>query len=223
MEHPENVRMEWNGEPINGADSGWFVDECIRKRKVGQIKKGKNQLVIHIPFQKKTNVEWCYLLGKFGVQVSGRMKKLIKMPGELHYGNFVNQGFPFYAGNMEYEVSVYSKEGRLCLETSHYRGALITVDLDGKRGGTIALAPYILDLGEVNEGWHRMTIRLYGNRINAFGAVHNADTQEEWYGPNLWRTTGNKWSYEYQLKEMGILTTPQYWIAEKETNDDEEL
>lgn len=85
-------------------------------------------LVIHIPFQKKTNVEWCYLLGNFGVQVSGRMKKLIKMPGELHYGNFVNQGFPFYAGNMEYEVSVYSKEGRLCLETSHYRGALITVD-----------------------------------------------------------------------------------------------
>ncbi|WP_394925384.1 hypothetical protein [uncultured Robinsoniella sp.] len=223
MEHPEDVEMEWNGERINNVDSGWYVDECIRKRRLGRIKKGENRLVLHIPFQAKTNVEWCYLLGNFGVQVSGRNKKLIKIPERICYGSFVNQGFPFYAGNMEYEVPVYCKAGRLFLETSHYRGALITAELDKKKSGIIALAPYILDLGEVEEGWHSLTIRLYGNRINAFGAVHNADAQEEWYGPNLWRTAGNKWSYEYQLKEMGILTTPKYWIAKKEKIDEEEI
>ncbi|MHA9741106.1 hypothetical protein [Robinsoniella peoriensis] len=232
MEHPENARMEWNGERIPDEDSGWYVDACIRKRILGRIKKGENQLVMEIAFQAKTNVEWCYLLGDFGVQVSGRNKKLINIPREICYGNFVNQGFPFYAGNMDYEVPVYCKSGRLYLEISHYRGALISVDLVppgvntplySKRGGIIALAPYVLDLGEVKEGWHRLTLRLYGNRINAFGAVHNADAKEEWYGPNLWRTSGNKWSYEYQLKEMGILTTPQYWIAEKEKVDGEEI
>ena len=223
MEHPENARMEWNGALIKDEDCGWYVDECIRKRRLGRIKKGKNQLVLHIPFQAKTNVEWCYLLGNFGVQVSGRNKKLTAMPGGICYGSFVNQGFPFYAGNMEYEVPVYCTAGRLYLEISHYRGTLITADLDKKESGIIALAPYILDMGEVEAGWHRLTICLYGNRVNAFGAVHNADAQEEWYGPNLWRTAGNKWSYEYQLKEMGILTTPRYWIVEEEKVDGEEI
>ncbi len=33
-----------------------------------------------------------------------------------------------------------------------------------------------------------MKLCLYGNRMNSFGAVHNADAAETWYGPNLWRT-----------------------------------
>ena len=60
-----------------------------------------------------------------------------------------------------------------------------------------------------------MRIKIFGNRHNAFGPVHNADAAETWYGPNLWRTQGNKWSYEYQLKEMGILTTPVCWLEEE--------
>ena len=26
--------------------------------------------------------------------------------------------------------------------------------------------------------------------------------------PNKWRTTGELWSYDYQLKEVGVLSTP---------------
>ena len=42
----------------------------------------------------------------------------------------------------------------------------------------------------------------------SFGAVHNADENLKWFGPGAWRQTGVNWSYEYQLRRMGILAAP---------------
>ncbi|WP_343247963.1 hypothetical protein [Diplocloster hominis] len=212
MEHPELAQIRLNEHPVSLQDTGWYVDECIRKIALPPIHAGKNMLEISLPFGQKTNVEWCYLLGSFGVSVSGRKKKLIPLPKKIQFGDFTRQGLPFYAGNLVYEVPLTCGEGELHLEFSHYRGALIQVELDGRTVGNVALAPYRINCGCVETGAHQLKIRIFGNRHNAFGPVHNADASETWYGPNLWRTQGNKWSYEYQLKEMGILTTPVYWL-----------
>ena len=82
------------------------------------------------------------------------------------------------------------------------------VYLDGKRLGTVALAPYTQELG-VLEGEHTVNLIAFGNRVNTFGALHNTDRLEDWYGSPLWRTKGNCFSYDYQLKESGVLTTPR--------------
>lgn len=87
--------------------------------------------------------------------------------------------------------------------------------VDEKQIDNLYLAPYRLSCGKISRGKHKVRIRLFGNRVNTFGAVHNADRSEKWYGPNIWRTTGNKWSYEYQLKQMGILKSPLYWIKKE--------
>lgn len=214
MEDPEGCIVIWNGEQTQFKDCGWFVDECIRKTRLTGLKKGRNELVLTMPFQKKTNAEWCYLLGDFGVQVTGRMKKLIPLPESLFYGNISNQGFPFYAGNLTYEIPIECEEGDLNIEISHYKGALIQLELDGTKCENIIFSPYVLKVGRVDKGSHNLKIKVFGNRANAFGPVHNADANEEWYGPNLWRTTGSKWSYEYKLKEFGVLETPRYWVAQ---------
>ena len=44
------------------------------------------------------------------------------------------------------------------------------------------------------------------------GCVHNADEKWTWFGPNAWRTRGDDWSYEYQLKPMGVLVAPQLLV-----------
>ena len=180
------------------------------------LKEGMNTLELQIPFGIKTNIEWCYLLGDFGVKVLGSKKVLTRMPKQLYYGNFVTQGLPFYAGNLTYETEIETEEGVLWVETSHYRGALLQVTVDGSYKRNLIFAPYRVNCGEVSEGRHTIQIKVYGNRANAFGPVHNGNRSETWYGPNLWRTTGCKWSYEYQLEEMGILTTPSYWIEKAE-------
>ncbi|HHV12598.1 MAG TPA: hypothetical protein GXX75_20190 [Clostridiales bacterium] len=214
MEKAGSAKICWNGEQVASGIRGWYVDESIHKVFLPRLKAGENLLELSIPFGPKVNIEWCYLLGNFGVQVFGRRKEVIQPPARIYYGDFTRQGLPFYGGNLIYEVPVTCKAGRLHIEASHYRGALIQCEVDGEKKGNIALAPYRLDCGYVQEGSHLLRLKIFGNRINAFGALHNADASESWYGPNLWRTTDEKWSYEYQLKEMGILTAPRYWVEE---------
>lgn len=215
MENPEQARILWNGYEAVYKECGWFTDECIKKTVLFGLKAGSNTLEIQIPFGNKTNVEWCYLLGDFGVALNGSRAVITEKPKNIFYGDYTRQGLPFYAGNLTYITKVSVPAGRLYLETSHYRGALVQVFVDGKRTGNIFLAPYRLDCGYIEAGKHEIGIKIFGNRINAFGAVHNADITEEWYGPNLWRTSGIRWSYEYQLKDMGILIAPHYWVAKE--------
>ena len=39
-------------------------------------------------------------------------------------------------------------------------------------------------------------------------ALYLADENERWIGPPAWHTTGNKWTYEYRLKSIGLLSAP---------------
>lgn len=216
LERPEKIQIYLNGRLSGKEDRGWYVDQSIRKIYLGCIKQGENLLELHIPFGEKTNVEWCWLLGRFGVQVRGRKKLLTAYPKEIYYGNYAAQGLPFYAGNLVYETSVVTEEGQLWTEISRYRGALLQIEVDEEKKGNLIYAPYRMNLGRVSAGRHKIRIQIFGNRANAFGPVHNADRTETWYGPNLWRTLGNKWTYEYRLEEMGILTAPLYWLEKEE-------
>ena len=81
--------------------------------------------------------------------------------------------------------------------------------MDGQLAGKIAFAPFRAELGHVEHGSHALDITAYGHRFNAFGCLHNADETWDWFGPIAWRTTGDAWSYEYQLKPMGLLVAPR--------------
>ena len=72
----------------------------------------------------------------------------------------------------------------------------------------IAFDPFTLDFGKVSAGDHTLTLRLFGTRYNAFGALHNADTALDFVDPAAWRTSGSKWCYEYRLRPMGITASP---------------
>ena len=61
----------WNGVPVDKKVCGWYVDKSIKKIVLGKLAVGKNDLVITRPFGEKTNLEWSYLLGDFGVRVAG--------------------------------------------------------------------------------------------------------------------------------------------------------
>lgn len=80
--------------------------------------------------------------------------------------------------------------------------------MDGTDRGVICFPPYTLDVKNLPEGNHTIEFTLFGNRINTFGALHNAKTSETWFGPYVWRTTGDAWCYEYKLKDTGITASP---------------
>jgi hypothetical protein len=208
LENAENTTLIVNGAKIASKVDGWFVDECIKKVQLPTLPKGQSEIIMEIPFNSKTNVEWSYLLGDFGVKINGSHATIIEPVKNLSFGDWTNQGLPFYAGNVTYHCEVSCENGELNIETPQFRNPLLSVSIDNRKAGQIAFAPYKLNLGLVDNGKHVVDITAFGNRVNTFGTLHNCNRTTTWFGPDSWRTTGNNWAYEYQLKPMGILIKP---------------
>ncbi|MCL2189097.1 MAG: hypothetical protein FWC16_09285 [Defluviitaleaceae bacterium] len=207
LENAEQTQIMWNGARVNAGCTGYYVDKSISTVPLPSLKIGENTLMLKIPFGKATDVENCFLLGQFGVRVQGRNSVIIPFPKALPFGDITQMGLPFYGGNITYHCHVNGGENTQ-LQATHFTNPLLTVDVNGKRAGTIAFAPYSVDLGALPAEESEVQITAYGNRVNTFGPIHNANVTEKWIGPDAWRTTGASWAYEYRVKPTGILVSP---------------
>ena len=208
IEDAERVQLTWNGQAVESQVTGWYVDKSIKTVALPPIKVGENVLEASIPFGERTNVEWAYLLGDFGVEAFGRYTRIIPAREELAFGNITVQGLPFYGGNITYHVPVETNGGSLRVHSSFYKGVLQSVSIDGGKEIPAAFPPYEARFA-VGAGKHTVDIKLYGHRRNGFGAVHNADLEDHYISPRKWRTEGERWCYDYMLCEEGIMTTPE--------------
>ncbi|MCL2501052.1 MAG: hypothetical protein FWE90_12075 [Defluviitaleaceae bacterium] len=209
LENAENTHVIWRGQDIEPVPMGYYVDRSIKMVALPGLGVGDNVLTLLIPFDKATDVENCFLLGRFGVRLQGRTATIIAYPVSLPFGDITRMGFPFYGGNITWRCRVQGEGKRLQLEAAHFRNPMVSVDVNGKRAGIIAYAPYTVALDGLEPGENDIAVTAYGNRVNTFGALHNANVTETWFGPDAWRTTGTAWSYEYRVKPTGILTSPR--------------
>ena len=208
IEDADKAEIIFNGNPVKNETIGNFVDISILKVKLPDIVKGTNILLVTYPFGESANLESMYLLGEFGVKVMGRNASVVALPEKLYFGDIVNQGLPFFGGNITYKIPVTVKNNHLEVCTSFYRGALITASLDKKEFGKIIYPPYKAETDAEN-GEHILSLKIFTNRFNQMGSVHLLDKEERWQGPDAWRGKGNRWSYEYVFKRTGILKTPE--------------
>lgn len=207
LENAENAQIRLNKELVPSVVCGYYVDESIKTVKLPSLIKGKNVLEIKIPFGMRTSVEACYLLGEFDTVVRGTHKLLTTPSKTIGFGDISRQGLAFYGGNITYETEVEVPAGDMVIHISHYRGAMVKVVVDGKDCAIVAYPPYNAKIKGISEGKHKISLILYGNRFNTFGSLHDTENAR-WIGPAIWRTTGDKWCYEYRLRETGILSAP---------------
>ena len=207
IERPEGVRIRLDGAQVVFRDVGWWVDEDIRLTDIPALSAGTHVLEVIHPYTRKSGLEWMYLLGDFGVRIEGRRAVLTAPVRRLNFGDWTHQGLPFYSGNVTYRCPLEGG-GRLRLGLPHFRASLAKVELDGKDAGRIWLPPWRLDLGAVPAGAHTLAITLFGHRRNSFGAVHCWEAGRRWWDNGSWRTAGDGWAYEYQLRPCGILAAP---------------
>lgn len=208
-EDADKLDIEFNGEAVALADNGWWVDKCIRKVPLPTVRKGSNVLCIKLPYSRKTDLEWFYLLGAFSVRLEGARGILTSLPKTLPYGDWTLHGLPFYAGNVDYTIRL-PEQPASSIQIPFFKGALVDCLKDGNTIGSAAFPPYKIGLPNIGGG-EELTLRVYGNRVNAFGQLHNTDEhRNDWvrFGPLGYRSEGKDWAYEYQLKPMGILTAP---------------
>ena len=210
LEEPGQASITWNGQTVDAAPRGWYVDRDIQTVALPPLKAGDNELIIRVPIGRRTNLEAFYLLGDFGVRVCGVDKTIVAPTRTLGFGSVVDQGLPFYTGNVDYHMTIETGESAV-IRVPHYRGGLVKVLLDGEDRGNIAFSPCELALEGLTPGAHQLTLRLYGTRINGFGQLHHTQGIYYYQSPNSWRSEGDLWCYEYQLKPMGILKSPELY------------
>jgi hypothetical protein len=210
LENAHTTNITFNGKTISSRPDGYWVDESISTIPLPSFSAGAHELVLTVPFGPSTNLERIYLLGDFGVDLRGRKATIVPSNLEkLTIGDYTRQGLPFYAGNVHYDFTLRVKGSRkqhTAFQVPRFAAPLLAIQLDGKDVGKIAFQPHVLDLGELAAGDYRLRVTAYGNRDHAFGAVHLPDGLTKWYGPDAFRTSGGWWSYEYTIREMGLLT-----------------
>ncbi|MDO5418245.1 MAG: hypothetical protein Q4F29_13670, partial [Lachnospiraceae bacterium] len=202
LEPAKGRKLFWNGGPVCDEVTGWYTDRDIQTIRLGALQSGKNILEIQLPYHAALQVENMYLLGDFGVAAAGKNTRITAPVRKIGFGDIGVQGLPFYGGNLTCrgEISVSEEEsGAWMVQTAKFRCPLLRCSLDGKDCGIIAVSPYQAELGDVKPGIHTVEFKIYGNRVNTFGPVHNCNQTERWIGPNAWRSTGTSWSDEYQL------------------------
>ncbi|MBR3942930.1 MAG: hypothetical protein IKJ55_06200 [Clostridia bacterium] len=205
-EEAEEVLL--NGRAVTLCEKGYYTDESIVRYALGTLQAGINELIVKVPIGKRTSVENCFLLGEFDVSVSGCIAEILPASDTIAFGNIVSQGMPFYGGHIRYETEIQTDcDANLAIRVNVFRGAAVKVYLDGAFKGYIVCPPYILNLENVKKGKHTVTFELLGSRVNTFGPLHHvADTFI--CGPQTWYGEKEKWSYQYILKETGILASP---------------
>ncbi len=214
LEDADIAEIKLNGIPITAKPDGWFVDKSIGTVDISKLAIGQNIIEVTLPFGLRTNVEWCYLLGDFGVTIAGEHREIVPRAEKLGFSDVTSQTLPHYTGNIRYDIPFASCGGDVRVTIPHYSGAGMRVMLDGENKGYVVYPPYAMDLGKLAKGEHMLSITLLGNRENAFGPVHRANLVDTWIGPNAWRTKGAAWSESYWLTRNGVRTAP--WIEETE-------
>ncbi len=214
LEDANDAQIAFNGVIVSAKPEGWFVDKSIGKIALGKLLIGQNIIEVTMPFGRRTNVEWCYLLGDFGVAIAGEHREIVPRAERLGFSDVTAQTLPHYTGNIRYEIPFTSRGGSVRLTIPHYSGAGMRVEIDGTFMGHVVYPPYVMELGKLAAGEHRLAVTLLGNRENAFGPLHRANLVDTWIGPDAWRTKDAAWSESYWLTKNGIRTAP--WLEETE-------
>jgi hypothetical protein len=209
LERADLASVSLNGLRAAGPD-GWYVDKCIRTIPLPAIHPGANELEITYKYGRKVDLESMYLLGDFGVSLSGVSATLTAPVRFLAFDDITRQGLPFYGGNVTYHLVVSGGDRQMVFTASCYRGATLKMSMDGNESVPLVFSPYRAALPALEPGNHRIDLTYYGTRINTFGQLHCVNRAPGyWWGPNSWRTVGEEWTYGYRLWEQGVLKSPE--------------
>lgn len=207
LEEPDSALIWLNGKPVAGKVTGYYVDRDIQTIRLPDFTAGENILEIQVPIGRRTNLEYFYLLGCFGVRINGTKKTLTPPVSSLGWGDIVPQELPFYTGELTYNMKIRS-QGNFTVRVPQYRGGLVKVLTDGRDCGNIAFSPYTLTI-HAGPGEHQLSLKLYTTRYNGFGQLHHTQGVYFYQSPNSWRSAGDLWSYEYRFRPSGILKSPE--------------
>lgn len=207
-ELPEGSAIHFDGISVLSKADGYYVDKSILTFPLPDFAEGTHILELDIPYGERSALERCYLLGSFGVYLSGASARIVPLPETLGYTDITRQYLPFYTGKLTYRIPFTVKEtGTYRFRVPQYRAVAALLSVDGFSAKQVSLAPYAAEF-DLSEGAHTIVLDLHISRNNGFGPLHFTDRACSYVSPRYWRTTGEEFCYEYRVAEEGLLSAP---------------
>lgn len=231
VESPERFAIRVNGQPVARRDEGWWVDTAFCKVNISaSLQRGRNDIELRGVFARDTELESLYVIGDFGVSARrlGRESEhtgqvfdryapdfaITPLPGQVtpidnHDGLAVDltaQGFPFLAGRavLRQSCALDPQGRRVILDLGSPRAAVVHVDVNDQRVGSLAWPSYQIDVtAAVQPGDNRIEIELVGTLRNLLGPHHRAGGDPAFTGPSDFRDQ-RRWTDDYILVPFGL-------------------
>jgi hypothetical protein len=180
VERPEIFRVSVNRKSVKSLTGQWWLDRAFGVFDIGQLmKKGENTITVtSSPFTIHSELEPIYILGDFSLESRERGFQILPAV-TMHAGPWNGQGMPFYAGGVSYTRVFNLTEGqvssnRFVVGLGRWRGVVAGVTVNDRDVGTIAFAPYELDVTRaLKPGTNRVTVTVYGSLKNTLGPHHD--------------------------------------------------
>jgi hypothetical protein len=195
IEEPENFSVEVNGNRLDLSDSEIWIDIAFHRVRIPSsfLQNGGNSILLKTRYTEKSNLEAIYLLGEFGVQLDGTVRKIVPMAEKLEIGDLCPQGFPFYSGAVTYHVPLPSNARKIRL--GEIGGACAQVG-----GRVLGWDPF-----EAEVSGESVDVEVVLTRRNTFGPLHDAVSNRSRIGPMHFVTEGREWSDECTFVPSGLL------------------
>ena len=214
VEKASNFTIALNGQVIPTDTDDWCWDKRFTRMPVGPlIRKGTNELILSTEYRIGTEVEDVFIVGDFATRaLSGTQYAISAEPAGLQGGDWCEQGYHFYAGNMIYrrrfEHAVEIGQ-RTLLRLKRPAGTLFEVRVNGRPAGTLAWQPWEVEITDLlQDGDNELEIVVYGSLRNAFGPLHNTYYATRgnnwWFGPDAF-TDEKHWTDAYTLAPLGLV------------------
>lgn len=171
-ETPEDFEICLNGRPVTQKTGEFWIDSCftVFEIETGVLVPGANVLTMKTGYRYDVNLEYPFLIGDFGVQITAEELPVItRAPENLALGDITRQGMPFYGAGVSYIVDVpaFSDGERLWLVTDTAEAACIRIS-NGSDSKIMAFYPLCADVTELARGHDKLEIKYVFNRKNTF-------------------------------------------------------
>ncbi len=206
--------------PFSNGDDEWHWDKQFSKIDISaRVKKGENLIELECQYGMGVQVEDLYLIGDFGVRkVAGDKYMLTDEPEQLTNGNWGEQGYPFYAGNIRYrgkfedETEAYQQ---VLLLLKNLKGCLFRISVNDSEPIPLWYQPWQVDITEfVKNGENSFSIEVISTLRNTFGPLHHKlGDALPWVGPGEF-VDEVSWIDDYQLVPYGLMDGVEVVVCE---------
>ncbi|TBL80114.1 glycosyl hydrolase [Paenibacillus thalictri] len=206
IEGAQQFLIRLNGHPLSNKAEGWYVDRSMDCVPLSGVLTGENELELVCAYTLAMEIEDCFLIGDFGVDLQ---RSIVKEPETLRFGDWCMQGYFHYNGSIVYHADYhYQPEAgkKLLLQLGDYSAVTIEVRVNGETAGHVPwkaadgvnLTPWL------KEGANRLDIEVMGSPRNMFGPFHNAEGHTPTTDWSSFRTTDQSYTPEYLLQPYGL-------------------